>query len=169
MKQYVDIATGEIIEGTLARSGDRVIRKESLQYKPFDLTFVKLHNPPMGLTKTEQKIMGYVLNHDHLRGRDNAILTGNEREIRTASDLGSLAGIKGKRQSQHAVESLIEKGTIAKYDGKLHLNCYIATIGDKAMDKDIIRLFENISIKRKHKRIEGEGFDSFVGEENEQI
>lgn len=162
MAQYVDTETGEILEGTLALPGDRILRKASQEYIPFDLTFVKLHTPLMGLTKTEQKIMGYVLNHDHLRGRDNAILTGNEREIRTAADLGALAGINGKRQSQQAVDSLIKKGTIAKYEGKLHLNCYIATIGDKAMDRNIINLFRSAANKKKHNRTCGEQLSSLL-------
>ena len=142
MGLYADLETGEMVEGTIARTGDRIIRKESLQYIKLALSFVRLHEFPMELTKTEQKIMNYVCNHNHLRGRDNAILTGNHHEIKKATDLGLQAGIKDKRQGRKAVESLIGRGLIAKYGGKFHLSWRVGTIGQSAIEKEIYNLFQ---------------------------
>ena len=36
MAQWINRETGEIAEGELAREGDKIIRKESLQYKRLD-------------------------------------------------------------------------------------------------------------------------------------
>ena len=142
MGLYADLETGEMVEGTIARTGDRIIRKESLQYIKLALSFVRLHEFPMELTKTEQRVMHYVLDHNHLRGRDNAILTGNNHEIKKATDLGAVAGIKDKRQGRKAVESLVGKGLIAKYGGKFHLNWRIGTIGQDTILKEIYNLFQ---------------------------
>ena len=142
MGLYADLETGEMVEGTIARTGDRIIRKESLQYIKLALSFVRLHEFPMELTKTEQRVMHYVLDHNHLRGRDNAILTGNNHEIKKATDLGAVAGIKDKRQGRKAVESLVRKGFIAKYGGKFHLNWRIGTIGQDTILKEIYNLFQ---------------------------
>lgn len=142
MARYVDLETGETLEGTIAREGDKIIRKESLQYKRLDIPFMRLHEFPTELTKTEQKIMYYVCNHNHLRGRDNAILTGNHHEIKKATDLGLQAGIKDKRQGRKAVESLIGRGIIAKYGGKFHLSWRVGTIGQSAIEKEIYNLFQ---------------------------
>jgi len=139
---YADLETGEMVEGTIARTGDRIIRKESLQYIKLALSFVRLHEFPMELTKTEQRVMHYVLDHNHLRGRDNAILTGNNHEIKKATDLGAVAGIKDKRQGRKAVKSLVRKGFIAKYGGKFHLNWRIGTIGQDTILKEIYNLFQ---------------------------
>ena len=141
MARYANLETGEIEEGELAREGDRIIRKESLQYKRLDIPFIRLHEFPTELTKTEQRVMHYVLDHNHLRGKDNAILTGNNHEIKKATDLGAVAGIKDKRQGRKAVESLINRGLIAKYGGKFHLNWKVGTIGQSAIDKEIYNLF----------------------------
>lgn len=142
MGLYADLETGEMVEGTIARTGDRIIRKESLQYIKLALSFVRLHEFPMELTKIEQRVMHYVLDHNHLRGRDNAILTGNNHEIKKATDLGAVAGIKDKRQGRKAVESLVRKGFIAKYGGKFHLNWRIGTIGQDTILKEIYNLFQ---------------------------
>lgn len=142
MARYVDLETGETLEGTIARDGDKIIRKESLQYERLDIPFVRLHEFPTELTKTEQRVMHYACNHEHLRGRDNAILTGNNHEIKKASDLGMYAGIKDKRQGRKAVESLIGRGLIAKYGGKFHLSWKVGTIGQSAIEKEIYNLFQ---------------------------
>ena len=142
MGLYADLETGEMVEGIIARTGDRIIRKESLQYIKLALSFVRLHEFPMELTKTEQRVMHYVLDHNHLRGRDNAILTGNNHEIKKATDLGAVAGIKDKRQGRKTVESLVRKGFIAKYGGKFHLNWRIGTIGQDTILKEIYNLFQ---------------------------
>ena len=142
MAKYVDVETGEVVEGTLARLGDRIIKRESLQYTKLALPFVRLHEFPVELTKAEQKILHYAISHEHLRGKDNAILTGNNHEIKKASDLGIYAGINDKRQGRRAVESLIGKGIIANFGGKFHLSWRVATIGQGAIAKDIYNLFQ---------------------------
>ncbi len=139
--RYVDLDTGETVEGTIAQTGDMIIRSASLQQKKIEIPFVKLHRYPSGLTKTENKIMAFALDHNHLRGRDNAILTGNERPIKTAADLGRLAGINSARQAQEAVRGLVDKRFLGIYDGVYHLNYQIATIGRGTIDKQIYKLF----------------------------
>lgn len=142
MARYVDLETGETLEGTIARDGDKVIRKESFQYRTLDMPFVRLHELPTGLTKAEQKVLHYAISHEHLRGRDNAILTGNGYEVKNAYDLGAYSGITDKRQAQQVVEKLIGKGFLARYGGKYHLNWRIATVGKKTIAKDIYNLFQ---------------------------
>ena len=142
MAQWINRETGEIAEGELAREGDKIIRKESLQYIKLGLQFIRLYEYPMELTKAEQKIMHYACNHEHLRGKDNAILTGNNHEIKKASDLGMYAGINDKRQGRKAVKSLVDRGLIAKYGGKYHLSWKVGTIGQDAILKEIYNLFQ---------------------------